>query len=187
MATDKNAPYAEFGARLYKLRTENGMSRQDLAEQCGIVAATIFNYEKGTRIPYADTALKMAHVFGLTVEEFLGMDNPYAEMMKARAVDEVGRLFGHKSAESAQVYLDGANALLAGGTLSVEEQMDFIDIMRKVLIDAEIRAKEQYTPHKFRTPTWEKKTAELRSKGNAAIEAIDEEMQSRSGDSDDED
>lgn len=179
MTTDKNIPYAEFGERLIELRKRNGMTRQQLGDICGVAPSTIVNYEKGIRIPYADTALKMAQTFGMTVEELLGVENPETEMEKARAIDEMGRLFGKRSADSAQAYLDGTNALLAGGTLSAEDQLDFISVMRKVLVDAEIRAKRKFTPNRFRTPEWESKTADMQSQADAIIEDVDREMYGR--------
>lgn len=180
MEDTKKVPYAEFGDRLERLRKSRNMTRVQLAEICGIAPSTILNYERGTRIPYADTAVKMAQTFGLTVEDLLGLENPDAEMEKAKAIDAMGRLYGKRSADSAQAYLDGTNALLAGGTLSAEDQLDFISVMRKVLVDAEIRAKQRFTPNKFRTPEWKVKTDAIRSDANAVINSIDEEMSSRS-------
>ena len=179
MAADKNVPYAEFGERLIGLRKQHGMTRQQLGEICGVAPSTIVNYEKGIRIPYADTAVKMAQTFGMTVEELLGVENPDAEMEKAKAIDDMGRLFGKRSADSAQAYLDGTNALLAGGTLSTEDQLDFISVMRKVLVDAEIRAKQKFTPNKFRTPEWESKTAAMRSEVDGIMDAVNTEMYDR--------
>ena len=49
----------------------------------------------------------MAQVFGMTVEELLRFQNPHVEMEKTLAVDEMGRLFGKRSADAAQAYLDG--------------------------------------------------------------------------------
>lgn len=181
MVTDKNAPYMEFGERLIGLRKEYGMTRLQLGELCGVAPSTIVNYEKGLRIPYADTALKMARTFDMTVEELLGVENPEAEMEKAKTIDDMGRLFGKRSAESAQAYLDGTNALLAGGTLSAEDQLDFISVMRKVLVDAEIRAKQKFTPNKFRTPEWRNKTKAMRSEADALIDSVDAEMYVRAG------
>ena len=111
----------------------------------------------------------MAQVFGLSVEELLGMENPDVEMKKAQAIDDMGRLFGQQAADSAQAYLDGTNALLAGGELSYEAQLDFISIMRKVLLDAEIRAKQKYTPTRFRTPEWKSKTDDMRQAADSVL------------------
>ena len=155
--------YLCFRYKTSTLRKKNQFSRQQLGDLCGVAASTIVNYERGTRIPYADTALRMAQVFGMTVEELLSLQNPELEMGKAKAVDDMGRLYGKRSADSAQAYLDGTNALLAGGTLSVEDQLDFISVMRKVLVDAEFRAKQRNTPNKFRTPEWHERNDAMKA------------------------
>lgn len=181
---DPNAPYMEFAQRLVGLRTKADMTRKDLADITGISASTLFYYENGSRIPGADTAYKIARVFGITIEELLGVANPAADMEKANAIEDMGRLYGKHAAESAQAYLDGTNALLAGGALSEEEQQDFISVMRKILVDAEIRSKQKYTPIRFRTPTWRERTVSLRTQADSIIQSVDEEMRGRSGTSD---
>ena len=175
----EDAPYKEFAERLTKLRAEAGLTRAELGEKIGVAGRSIINYENGERIPYGDTCAKMAQVFGITVDELLGVENPELEMSKAKAIDEMGRIFGSTSARSAQTYIDGTNAILAGGTLSAQDQLDFIDVMRKVLADAEVRARQKYTPKKFRTPEWEKKIAGERASADSIIEDADNSMNAR--------
>ena len=164
-----DAPYKEFAERLTKLRTEAGLSRAQLGEKIGLAGRSIINYENGERIPYGDTCVKLAEVFGISTDELLGVDSPDVEMQKAQAVDDMGRIFGSSSAKSAQTYLNGSNALLAGGTLTEDEQLDFIDIMRQVLAEAEVRARQKFTPKKFRTPEWEKRTNEMQEEADKII------------------
>ena len=175
----KDAPYKEFAQRLRKLRTEAGLTRDQLGEKIGIAGRSLANYENGERIPYGDTCVRMAEVFGITTDELLGCEITDFEMAKAKALDDVGRIFGGTSANSAQTYLDGTNALLAGGTLPVEDQLDFISVMRKILVDAEMRAKEKFTPNKFKTPEWQERAAAQRDQVDAVIRDADEEMADR--------
>ena len=179
MSEKKNTPYADFGKRLTKLREEKGMTKQELAGLCGVAPSTVANYEAGLRIPQADTAVMIAQVFSVSVEELLGANDSEVEFEKARAIDDVGRLFGKRSADSAQAYIDGTSALLAGGTLSVDDQLDFISVMRKVLIDAELRAKKKYTNVRFRTPEWEEKTEQTQAEVDDIIYSVDAEMYGR--------
>ena len=102
MSEKKNTPYADFGKRLTKLREEKGMTKQELAGICRVAPSTVGNYESGLRIPPADVAVILAQVFDMSVEELLGVDDPEVEYEKARAIDDVGRLFGKRSADSAQ-------------------------------------------------------------------------------------
>ena len=164
-----DAPYREFAERLTRLRTEAGLTRAQLGEKIGLAGRSIINYENGERIPYGDTCVKLAEVFGISTDELLGVDNPDIEMEKAKAVDDMGRIFGSSSAKSAQTYLNGSNALLAGGTLTEDEQLDFIDIMRQVLAEAEVRARQKFTPKKFRTPEWASRTNDMRKAADKII------------------
>ncbi|MBQ8075431.1 MAG: helix-turn-helix transcriptional regulator [Oscillospiraceae bacterium] len=175
-----DAPYKDFALRLQKLRKDAKMTRAELGEKIGVAGRSIINYENGERIPFGDTCVKMAQVFGISTDELLGVENPEVEMAKARAIDEMGRIYGSTAANSAQAYLDGTNALLAGGTLSAEDQLDFIAVMRKVLVDAEIRAKEKFTPNKFRTPEWKMRTEGMRKAADDAMRASDAEQAERS-------
>ena len=186
MADDKEVPYAEFLERFFSLRQSNEWSRSQLGNLCEVAPSTIANYENGIRIPYADTTLKMIQAFNMTVEDLLTVDDIEVEMEKAKPIDEMGLLFGKKAAESAQAYLSGTNVLLAGGILSSRDQLDFIDIMRRILIKAKIRAKEKHTPTKFRSSMWEDDMDELRSRDEEAIRTINEEMLSKNNPTDDE-
>ena len=161
MSEKKTTPYADFGKRLTKLREEKEMTKQELAGLCGIAPSTEANYESGLRIPQADTAVLMAQVFEISVEELLGVGDPEVEFEKARA------------------YIDGTSALLAGGTLSIDDQLDFISVMRKVLIDAELRAKKKYTNVRFRTPEWEERTEQTQAEVDNVIYSVDAEMYGR--------
>ena len=84
MSEKKTTPYADFGKRLTKLREEKGMTKQELAGLCGIAPSTEANYESGLRIPQADTAVLMAQVFEISVEELLGVDDPEVEFCLVR-------------------------------------------------------------------------------------------------------
>ena len=147
----EDAPYAEFGRRLRALREAAGLSRDQLAMRCGLVGRTLINYETGVRIPYADTAARLAAVFGITVEDLIGLDEPAPKALKTEAVESLRQIYGKKGANQAEILLDGASSVLAGGTLTKEQQEDFILEMQKLFIIATERAKAKYTPHKYRS------------------------------------
>ncbi|MCD7957304.1 MAG: helix-turn-helix domain-containing protein [Lachnospiraceae bacterium] len=148
----ENAPYAEFARRLRALREASGLSRDELASKCGVVGRTIINYENGTRIPYADVAAKMAAVFGLTVEDLIGMENYEQEQMKSKALENLREMYGKRGEVQAAALLEGTSSLFAGGTLTREQQEDFILEMQKLFIIATEEARAKYTPKKYRTP-----------------------------------
>ena len=84
MSANKEVPYAAFGARLMELRKNANMTRAELGEICGVAPSTIVNYERGTRIPYADTALKIADYAINTTEIILKYK---LEAMRIRGYD----------------------------------------------------------------------------------------------------
>ena len=141
-----DAPYASFARRLRRLRREHKLSREEFARECGIAARTVINYENGTRIPVADKAIKMARLFGLTVEELLGIDFPEAEKQKAESLAEIRQMYGRTGERQAEALLEGTSSLFAGGALTAEQRTDFILEMQKLFIVATEEARGKYTP-----------------------------------------
>ena len=172
---EPNAPYLEFGQRLQELRKRRGFTRSQLGDKCGVAQSTIVNYEKGTRIPFADTAIKMANVFGLTVEELLGIENANIEMKKAEALDSLRNFYGKKGEDQARALLEGAGSLLAGGALTREQQEDFILEMQKLFIIATEKNRSKHTNSKFNTPDKIVKSKEHLKR----VAKIDEELSSK--------
>jgi len=58
---------AEIGGRLRDLRGERSM--QEIADQIGVAASTIGMYERGERVPVDDIKVKLAALYGQTVQE----------------------------------------------------------------------------------------------------------------------
>lgn len=125
----EDAPYREFAERLTKLRTEAGLTRAQLGEKIGVAGRSIINHENGERIPYGDTCVKMAEVFGITTDELLGVENPELEMEKA---------------------------------------------------------KQKFTPNKFRTPEWQDRTSTMREAADQVIQQATEDIRRRASIKDEE-
>ncbi len=63
--------------RLRRLRFETGeMTQQDLAVKVGVTRQTILSIERGNYNPSVELALRLARVFGTTVEELFELDEP---------------------------------------------------------------------------------------------------------------
>jgi len=167
MAANKEVPYAEFGNKLMELRKKAGMTRAELGEICGVAPSTIVNYERGTRIPYADTAVKMADHFHITMHELLGVENPELAMAQEEAMDQMRSINGKKGADRLKrVYSEAAS--LAGGDLSDDQLLEFSMEMQKMALLAQQRLTERYTNKKFRE-TVDRKAEQTA----AAVKAID--------------
>ena len=149
MAEKREVPYKEFGERLVYLREGIGMTKQDLAEKCGIAPSTMINYERGLRIPYADTALKMAETLGVSVEELIGGENPELAMAQEKGLDRMRSVNG--SAGALQLRrMHAENSKLAGGELSEEQLWEMQEELNKVALLVQQKLREKYTSPKYK-------------------------------------
>ncbi len=55
--------------RLEEMRTQKGLTQQDLADLVGVSRQTIISLERGRYNPSITLAFRMAHYFGVAVEE----------------------------------------------------------------------------------------------------------------------
>ena len=164
----EGAPYREFAERLSKLRADAKLTRAELGEKIGVAARSIINYENGERIPYGDVCARMAQVFGITVDELLGVENPELEMARAEALDSMRSINGKKGAERLQaVYAEAAS--LAGGDLTDDQLMEFSMEMQKMALLAQQRLTERFSNKRYQASVEEKG-----EKTDEAVRAIDE-------------
>jgi Predicted transcriptional regulators len=64
-----------FAERLKKLRTDKGLSQEDLAKIVGVKQQTIGGWENGRTEPDHQITCKLADFFGVTTDELLGREN----------------------------------------------------------------------------------------------------------------
>ena len=166
----KEALYAGFGERLTELRKNAGISRQELGDICGVAQSTIVNYEKGIRIPYADTAVKMADYFHISIHDLLGVENPELAMQQAQSLDMARNLSGKKGADRMQAVFEDV-AHLAGGDLTDDQLLEFSLEMTKMAQLAQQRLTERYTNKRYRSTVEEKAR-----KTEENVKALDEQI-----------
>lgn len=58
-----------FAANLKRLRNEAGLTQFELSEQCNVSYESIQRYEQGRCEPRPHVAVRLATMFGLTVEQ----------------------------------------------------------------------------------------------------------------------
>ena len=56
---------------IYKFRKMKGITQYELAEKLGVSAATISQYESGTRAPNLVRLKKLAQILGCTTDQLL--------------------------------------------------------------------------------------------------------------------
>ena len=60
-----------FAERLAKLRTNKGLSQQQLAVRLGVKHSAVSYYESGDRLPSYDVLIEMSRVFSVTTDYLL--------------------------------------------------------------------------------------------------------------------
>ena len=66
----------EIGARICKLRKDYKMTKRFMAKAIGVGYSTACAYEYGTRIPSDEVKIRIAKLFGVSVEDlFYALEN----------------------------------------------------------------------------------------------------------------
>ncbi|HIV63404.1 MAG TPA: helix-turn-helix domain-containing protein [Firmicutes bacterium] len=63
-----------FAETLKYYRTINGCTQSELADKTGISQQRISYYERGARVPSLDDCVKLADVFGISLDELAGRE-----------------------------------------------------------------------------------------------------------------
>jgi putative transcriptional regulator len=75
MSADSNGPTAGLRNRIRRLRFEHGeMTQQQLAERAGVTRQTIIALEAAKYSPSLPLAIRIARIFGATIEEVFELD-----------------------------------------------------------------------------------------------------------------
>ena len=70
---ESRAYFRALGAHIAELRKEQGLTQAELARALGVSQQTVFAYELGDRRVSVLIVAKLAKIFGVTVEEMIGM------------------------------------------------------------------------------------------------------------------
>lgn len=73
-----------LGARIYRLRTERGLSQETLADQLGVSRQSVSKWETDGAVPELDKLLKLSQVFGLTLDQLVRGEEPQNAVEDAR-------------------------------------------------------------------------------------------------------
>ena len=64
----------DFGNILKKLRLEEGLTQQQLADRLGVTKSVVSYYELQERIPSPDILVKLSAIFHVSADYLLGLD-----------------------------------------------------------------------------------------------------------------
>ena len=65
----------EFSQRLKQLRKAKHMTQGQVAERIGVTASMVSSYEVDIRLPSYDVLIKIARLFGVTLDYLLCLEN----------------------------------------------------------------------------------------------------------------
>ncbi len=131
-----------FGEKLKKLRTEKGMSQTELGRQLGVTMRTIRGWELEGRYPRTREMYDR-------LAEILECDVDYLRTDREDFITQASELYGTHAEKQAEQILEQTAALFAGGDLSDEEQIEFLNEIQSLYLDSKQRSRK-YTPKKYR-------------------------------------
>lgn len=130
-----------FGEKVQTLRKERGLSQTEFGKLVGVSLRTVRGWENEGRYPrYRDLYKKIAEV--------LECETSYIMTDEESFISEVSENYGSRGVKQAQAILDQAAAMFAGGDLSDEDQIAFLNEIQTLYLDSKKRAKK-YTPKKY--------------------------------------
>lgn len=103
-----------MGARIVHAREGAGLSQLDVAKKLGITQQSVAALERRTNVVRSDTLLKLAQIFGVSVNKLLGIDEPKCKPSVARgrlqqvfeATSRLPRRQQEKVAEFVEAFVD---------------------------------------------------------------------------------
>ena len=131
-----------FGEKVQNLRKAKNMSQTQLADAIGVSLRTVRGWEIEGRYP-------KQHDFYQRLSDVLGCDVSYLTTEGESFITEATEQYGSRGAKQAQLILEQAAAMFAGGELSDEDKTAFMDEIQMLYLDSKRRAKK-FTPKKYR-------------------------------------
>ncbi len=130
-----------FGEKIQTLRKEKGLSQIEFGRLVDVSLRTVRGWETEGRNPrYRELYHKIAEVLGCEVSYLLTEEESF--------VADVAEQYGTRGEKQARMILEQTAAMFAGGELSEEDQIAFLNEIQTLYLDSKKRAKK-YTPKKF--------------------------------------
>ncbi len=85
----------DFGMRLKELRKEHNLTQEELGKKIGVTKSSMSLYEKGEREPSKDSLMKMADIFGVSIDYLVGnTTQPSSEVSNSIVADKSIPVYG---------------------------------------------------------------------------------------------
>ena len=145
-----------FRVRMKELREKTGDSQYAFAEKFGVAQSTVGGWESGVREPNFMTAQKLADYFGVSVDYLLGRKRT-PDITDDSTSDGFDTLTAKDRRDIAKRLnsiidaIDSDEALMFDGEPMDDETRELLKASLEVdLKVGKSRAKEKYTPHKYK-------------------------------------
>jgi transcriptional regulator with XRE-family HTH domain len=133
----------KFGEKVKEQRKKAGLLQQNVAKAIGVTKRTRINYEGGTSHPQDRSIyFKLAEFFNVDVNYFLTENEEFLTIAAEN--------YGKRGQDQANMILEQAAALFAGGELSETDQLAFLHNMQALFLESKEIAREKFTPLKYR-------------------------------------
>lgn len=119
--------FMTFGEKVRSLRKEKKMSQQELASMVGVSYRTIRSWEVEGRFP-------KQNVLYQKLADALQCDVSYLMSENEAFITEASEQFGNRGARQAQQILEQAAAMFAGGSLTDEDKIAFMDEIQSLYL-----------------------------------------------------
>ncbi len=131
----------ELKDKIARLRKIKGLTQIELAKKVGITTRAIQNYEMGTRTPRIDVVTRIASVLEVDVDDLVNDSDNFIMAAKEK--------YGARGKASAEMLIENATALFAGGDISEEDKANVMEALQEAYWRSKIKNKK-YTPKKYR-------------------------------------
>lgn len=79
----------DFGERLKKMRLQEGMTQQQLAERLGVTKSVVSYYELQERYPSPEILVKLASIFHVSTDFLLGLTKSESILLTGLNDDDI--------------------------------------------------------------------------------------------------
>ena len=136
-----------LGERIKSLRLDSNLTQAELAKRLKIARSNISKYEKSQMTPSNELIVKMAEIFDVSTDYLLGRTSdrhrPYYEL-GAKDIKEIDTLVEDLESQM------NAGVSFRGEPLDEQDREVLMQSIRTAIEINKQRAKEKYTPRKYR-------------------------------------
>ena len=133
----------KFGEKLKQLRTDKGLTQEELATTVGISRRTYVSYEQEGRYP------RKRELYG-KLADALGCDPNYLVTEDEEFVTKAAEEYGSRGKRQAEKLVAELSGMFAGGELSDADKDAVMIALQKAYFDCK-QDNKKYTPKKYRS------------------------------------